>query len=155
MESQRHFAAQTPDFGERVHSSFSKQMVMNLIGAELAKVLPGEVEIHLPFHQKLTQQNGFLHAGITTTIMDSACGYAALTLMPAGASVLTVEFKVNLLSPAKGQTFMARGTVVKPGRTITFCSGEVWALGSNAPKLVATMSATAMTLQDPPGQAEG
>lgn len=155
VESKDNFASQTPDFDYRVQSSFAKQTVMNLIGADLVKVLPGEVEILLPFRNDLTQQHGFLHAGIITAIADSACGYAALSLMPAGASVLTVEFKVNLLAPAKGERFVARGKVVKPGRTITVCSGEVFALGSEEPKLVATMTATMMTLQGRPGVAEG
>ncbi len=155
MESQSKFAPQTPDFDNRVRSSFAKQAVMNLIGAELVKVLPGKVEILLPFRNDLTQQHGFLHAGIITTLVDSACGYAALSLMPAGASVLTVEFKVNLLAPAKGERFVARGKVVKPGRTITVCSGEVFALGSEEPKLVSTMTATMMTLQGRPDVAEG
>ena len=149
------FPTQTSDFANRVQSSFAQQSVMNLIGAELVKVLPGEVEISIPFRDNLTQQHGFLHAGIITTIVDSACGYAAFSLMPAGASVLTVEFKVNLLAPAKGERFVARGMVVKPGRTITVCSGEVFALGSEEPKLVATMTATMMTLQGRPGVAEG
>ncbi len=155
MESQSAFTAQTMDFDERVRSSFAKQTVMNLIGAELVKILPGEVEILLPFRHELTQQHGFLHAGIVTTIVDSACGYAALSLMPAAASVLTVEFKVNLLAPAQGERFLARGKVVKPGRTITFCSGEVFVLGSDATKLVATMTATMMTLLGRPGVDEG
>lgn len=155
MESQSAFTAQTMDFDDRVRSSFAKQTVMNLIGAELVKVLPGEVEILLPFRHELTQQHGFLHAGIITTIVDSACGYAALSLMPAAASVLTVEFKVNLLAPAQGKRFLARGKVVKPGRTITLCSGEVFVLGSDATKLVATMTATMMTLLGRPGVDEG
>ena len=154
LESKSKFATQTPDFEYRIQSSFAKQSVMKLIGAELVKVLPGEVEIHLPFLNDLTQQRGFLHAGIITAIVDSACGYAALSLMPAGASVLTVEFKVNLLAPAKGEKFVARGKVVKPGRTISVCSGEVFALGSEEPNLVATMTATMMTLQGRSGVAE-
>jgi uncharacterized protein (TIGR00369 family) len=155
VESKNGFTPQNPDFANRVQSSFAQQSVMNLIGAELVKVLPGEVEILIPFRDNLTQQHGFLHAGIITTIVDSACGYAALSLMPVGASVLTIEFKVNLLAPAKGERFLARGTVVKPGKTITVCSGEVFALGSEEPKLVATMTATMMTLQGRPGVTEG
>jgi uncharacterized protein (TIGR00369 family) len=154
VESQRAFEAQTPDFAERVQSSFAKQTIMHLIGAELGMVLPGEVQIQLPFRADLTQQHGFLHAGIVTAIADSACGYAALSLMPAGASVLTVEFKVNLLAPAKGESFVARGTVIKPGRTITVCSGEVYT-GFADPKLVATMTATIMQLHGRAGVAEG
>jgi uncharacterized protein (TIGR00369 family) len=155
LESKSGFPPQTSDFENRVQSSFAQQSVMNLIGAELVKVLPGEAQIQLPFRDNLTQQHGFLHAGIITTIVDSACGYAALSLMPAGASVLTVEFKVNLLAPAKGERFLARGIVVKPGKTVTVCSGEVFALGSEEPKLVAIMTATMMTLQSRPGVAEG
>jgi uncharacterized protein (TIGR00369 family) len=154
-KSKSGFTPQTPDFENRVQSSFAQQSVMNLIGAELVKVLPGEVEILIPFRDNLTQQHGFLHAGIITTIVDSACGYAALSLMPAGASVLTIEFKVNLLSPAKGERFLARGMVVKPGKAITVCSGDVFALGSEETKLVATMTATMMTLQGRPGVTEG
>lgn len=154
MESQGNFFPQTPDFDDRVKSSFGKQAIMNLVGAELVRVVPGEVEILLPFRHDLTQQHGFLHAGVITSIVDSACGYAALSLMPAGASVLTVEFKVNLLAPAKGESFIARGKVVKPGRTITVCSGEVLALGIEGAKLVAIMTATMMTIQDRPGVTE-
>jgi uncharacterized protein (TIGR00369 family) len=128
---------------------------MNLIGAELVKVVPGEVEIQIPYRHDLTQQHGFLHAGIITTIVDSACGYAAFSLMPPDASVLTVEFKVNLLSPAKGELFVARGKVVKPGRTITVCSGEVFSMDDEEPKLLATMTATMIMLQGRPGVTPG
>lgn len=145
----------TSDFDYRVKLSFSRQPVMNLIGAELVKVFPGEVEIQIPFRNELTQQHGFLHAGIITTIVDNACGYAALSLMPTDASVLTVEFKVNLLSPAKGERFIARGKVVKPGRTITICSGEVFSINEGEPKLVAIMTATMMMLQGRSGVAPG
>ncbi len=155
MKSSSDFFESAPDIEDRIQSSFAKQTVMNLIGARLTKALPGDVEIILPFRHDLTQQHGFLHAGIITTIVDSACGYAALGLMPAGASVLTVEFKVNLLAPAKGERFLARGSVVKSGRTITVCAGEVFALGSDQPQLIATMSATMMMLQGRPGIAEG
>ncbi|MCO5388536.1 MAG: PaaI family thioesterase [Desulfosporosinus sp.] len=155
-ESKSGFTPQDAGFANRVQSSFAQQSVLNLIGAELVKVLPGEVEILLPFRDNLTQQHGFLHGGIITTIVDTACGYAAFSLMPAGASVLSIEFKVNLLAPAKGERFLARGMVVKPGRTISVCSGEVFALGSEEPKkLVATMTATMMTLQGRPGVAQG
>ena len=119
VEPKSGFSPQAPDFANRVRSSFAHQSLMNLIGAELVRVLAGEVEIEIPFRQDLTQQHGFLHAGVIAAIVDSACGYAALSLMPARASVLTVEFKVNLLAPAKGERFVARGKVVKPGRTIT------------------------------------
>ena len=155
MESKKVFTPQAPDFVNRVQSSFAKQSIMNLIGAELSNVLPGEVEIKIPFRDDLTQQHGFLHAGVITTIVDSACGYAAFSLMPAGASVLTIEYKVNLLATAKGEMFLARGTVVKPGKTITVCSGEVFALDSGEEKLIATMTATMMTLQGRSGVTAG
>lgn len=149
------FTAQNPEFADSIRSSFARQSVMGLIGAELEEVRPGEVTIRIPFRDDLTQQHGFLHAGIVTTIVDSACGYAAFTLMPAGSSVLSVEFKINLLAPAKGETFLAKGTVVKPGKTITFCSGEVYALHADSQKLIATMTATMMRLEDRPGITEG
>ncbi|MFO7263998.1 MAG: PaaI family thioesterase [Bacillota bacterium] len=148
------FEPQTPDFAQRVHESFRRQRVMTLFGAQLEDVQPGRVTIRLPFRDDLTQQHGFLHAGVVTTIVDSACGYAAYSLMPAGASVLTVEYKVNLLAPAKGTEFLAEGQVVKQGRTITVCEGKVYALSEgnrDQRKLIATMSATMITLLDRPG----
>lgn len=148
IESKTNFIPRNPDFEYTIRTSFSQQSVMDLIGAELTKVLPGEVEILMPFRSNLTQQNGFLHAGIVTTIVDSACGYAALSLMPANSAVLSVEFKVNLLSPAKGERFLARGKVVKPGSTITFCSGEVFSIIGVEQKLVATMTATMIMIKD-------
>jgi uncharacterized protein (TIGR00369 family) len=141
------FAPKTTDFEPRVRTSFSNQGVMKLIGAELAKVGPGEVEIHLPFRSDLTQQHGFLHAGIMTAVVDTACGYAAFTLMTAQAEVLTIEYKMNFLSPAKGESFVARGRVLKPGRMITVCTGEVFAIVEEEPKLVATINATMMTIE--------
>lgn len=144
-----------PDFLERMQESFSRQKVMTTLGATLHHVSPGRVEIAMPFQEALTQQHGFLHAGVITTIVDSACGYAAYTLMPPDASVLTVEYHVNFLSPAQGTQFLARGTVIKAGRTLTVCSGEVLAWNGSEEKLIATMSATVMTLtgrpQVPPG----
>lgn len=141
------FVPQMPDFEERVLASFGLQRVMTTIGARMVAVRPGEVEIELPFRADLTQQHGFLHAGVVTTIVDSACGYAAYSLMPADASVLTVEYKVNLLAPAAGQRFLARGTVIKPGRTLTVCEGQVHALDGEKRKLIATMSATMMAVR--------
>lgn len=128
---------------------------MRLIGAELEDVRAGAVTIRMPFRDDLTQQHGFVHAGIVTTIVDSACGYAAFSLMPAGSSVLSVEFKINLLAPAKGESFLAKGAVIKPGKTITFCSGEVYAISADSQKLIATMSSTMMRLGDRPGLTEG
>jgi uncharacterized protein (TIGR00369 family) len=136
------FKAIDPDFESRVRTSFAAQKLMQTLRAELAKVAPGEVEIEIPFSEELTQQNGFIHAGIITTIADSACGYAAYTLMAADSSVLSVEFKVNLLSPAIGEKFSARAEVIKPGRTLTICRADVFAINKGEEKLVATMLAT-------------
>ena len=108
------------------------------------------MDIRLPIQDHIAQHHGFVHAGALTTAVDTACGYAALTLMPPGAGVLTIEFKVNLMSPGKGEAFLARGRVVKPGRTVTFCQGEVIALDGGKEKLVATMAATMMTVQGRP-----
>jgi uncharacterized protein (TIGR00369 family) len=149
------FIPKASDFEHRVRTSYSNQPAMKLIGAELVTVVPGEVEIHIPFRSDLTQQHGFLHAGIITTVVDTACGFAAFSLMPAEASVLTIEFKVNLIAPAKGERFVARGKVVKPGRTITVCTGEVFAIFEEEPKLVATMTATIMTIEGRSGIAPG
>jgi uncharacterized protein (TIGR00369 family) len=148
------FEPQDPDFEARVRASFLRQQVMATLGAAMTRVAPGEVEIQLPFRPDLTQQNGFLHAGIVTTIVDSACGYAAYSLMPVGVNVLTVEYKVNLLAPALGTLFAARGRVIKPGRTITVCAGEVVATQHRVEQLVATMLATMMTVRDHSSGAE-
>ncbi len=121
---------------------------MESIGARLTKVLPGEVEIELPFRSDLTQQHGFVHAGILTSIVDTACGYAALSLMPANSEVLTVEYKVNFVSPATGTRMIGRGRVTKPGRTLTVCAGDVFAISDGKEKLVATMLATMMGLPE-------
>jgi uncharacterized protein (TIGR00369 family) len=137
-----------PDFEARVRGSFARQQVMALLGARLARVAPGAVEIALPFRAELTQQHGYLHAGVVTTIADSACGYAALTTMAAEAAVLTVEYKVNLLAPARGAEFLARGFVRKPGRTLTVCQADVVADPGPGEKLVATMLATLMAVED-------
>ena len=140
-----------PAYAARVSASFARQAMMRLLGASLERVAPGEVDIRLPFRSDLSQQHGFLHAGATTSIADSACGYAALSLMPPGAAVLTVEFKVNLLAPAAGQTFAARGRVLKAGRTLTTCSGDVFAADGGEETHVLTMLATIMTVQNRSG----
>lgn len=117
---------------------------MQLIGAELGRIEPGMVEITIPYRTELTQQNGYLHAGVVTTIADSACGYAAYSLMPAGSEVLSVEFKVNLLRPAKGDKFLARAEVIKPGKTLTVVKADVFGIsGAEADQtLVASMLGT-------------
>jgi uncharacterized protein (TIGR00369 family) len=135
-----------PQFRDRVSASFDAQAVMRTLNAVLLRVEPGEVEIEFPYRSDLTQQDGFIHAGISSTVMDSACGYAAFTLMPAEARVLTIEFKVNLLAPAAGERFRAHGRVRKPGRSIFVAEGELHALEAGREKLVATMAGTLMAV---------
>ncbi|HEU4987140.1 MAG TPA: PaaI family thioesterase [Rhizobiaceae bacterium] len=136
-----------PDYEDRVRSSFARQKAMTTIGAQLTMVTPGVIEIEMPHSDALTQQHGFLHAGIISTALDSACGYAAYSLMPADAAVLTIEFKVNLLAPGKGQRFLFRGAVTKPGRTIIVADGQAYAFdGDGEAKLIATMTGTMMTV---------
>lgn len=119
---------------------------MATLGVELARVAPGEVELRMAYNPALTQQHGFIHAGVVATALDSACGYAAFSLMPAEAAVLTVEFKVNLLSPAKGDAFSFVGKVVKPGRTVTVAEGDAFAHAGGESKRIARMTATLMTV---------
>jgi uncharacterized protein (TIGR00369 family) len=145
------FTPQDTNFEARVRASFARQQIMTTIGATLERVEPGAVEIALPFRSDLTQQHGFLHAGIVATILDSACGYAAFSLMPADVAVLTVEYKINLLRPAAGERFVARGRVVKPGQTLTVCTGEVYGLSDGEEKVVATMLATLMAVAEREG----
>ena len=127
---------------ELVHSSAEKQGFLGLIGARLTHVAPGEAEFTLPFRDDLTQQHGFVHGGVITTIADVACGYAAYTLMPEGSEVLSVEFKVNLLRPAVGSSFRARARVLKPGKTLTTVQADVFATTAEGEKQVAVMLAT-------------
>jgi uncharacterized protein (TIGR00369 family) len=132
-----------PSFAEDVARNFARQPIMNLIGAVLSLVAPGVVEISLPYRADLAQQHGYLHAGIVTTIADSACGYAAYSLMPAGSEVLSVEFKVNLLRPALGAKFVARAEVIKAGRTLTVVRSDVFAVDEQGEReLIATMQGT-------------
>lgn len=136
------------DFEQVVRDSFSKQQLMHTMGAWLTTVAAGEVEIRVPFRSDLTQQHGFLHAGVVASALDSACGYAALTIMPPGSGVLSVEFKTNLLAPARGEELIARARVVRSGRTITVCQGDAFMLSDGAEIAVATMLATMMTVRD-------
>ncbi len=129
---------------QRIYDSFGRQTVMQSIGATLWRVAAGEVDIVLPFRHDLCQQHGFIHAGIITTIVDSACGYAAYTLMPPESEVLAVEFKVNFLTTAVGEQFIARAVVRKAGRTLTVCQGEVFAVLGGQEKLITLMQATMM-----------
>lgn len=137
-----------PDFKDRVRASFARQPVMATLGAELTTVEHGTVEIELPFDEKLTQQHGFLHAGVISAALDSACGYAAYSIMPADAGVLTIEFKVNLMSPGRGERFVMRGEVTKPGSTIIVADGRAYAIsGDEPPKLIASMTGTMMVVR--------
>jgi uncharacterized protein (TIGR00369 family) len=146
-------APRDPDFERRVRESFARQAAMATIGARLQRVAPGEVTLALPFRADLTQQHGFLHAGVVTTVVDSACGYAALSLMEPGAAVLSVEFKVNLLAPARGARFEATGRVVRAGRTVTVVSGELRAYDeedAGEGSVVAIMTGTMMAVRGRP-----
>ncbi len=144
------FTPKDPDFAVRVRASFARQNIMDLIGARLTRVEPGLVEIELPYRAELTQQHGFVHAGITSTIADTAGGYAAFTLFPADASVLTTEFKINLLAPADGELLRARGRVLKPGRTLTVCDVDVFAVKDGRATLCAKLLETLMCLDGRP-----
>ena len=139
-----------PHFEKAVRDSFGAQQLMATIGARLTRVTAGEIEIRVPFRTDLTQQHGFLHAGVVTSALDSACGYAAFSLMPEGVGVLTLEFKTNLLAPANGEELIVRGRVLRAGRTITVCQGDASMITAGAEKSVATMLATIMTIRDRP-----
>ncbi len=142
------FIPQDPDFAVRVRNSFSRQSVMQTMEVELVSVEAGRVVLAMPFNSQWTQQHGFLHAGVVSTVMDSACGYAAFSLMPAEAAVLSIEFKTNLLRPAQGERFEFVGQVKKAGKTITIVDGEAYAFSGNQKKLIATMTGTMMTVLD-------
>jgi uncharacterized protein (TIGR00369 family) len=143
-------------FAAEIKESFALQSVMSLIGAELSMVAPGVVEITLPYRSDLAQQHGYLHAGMVTTIADSACGYAAYSLMPADSEVLSVEFKVNLLRPAKGEKFLAHGEVIKSGKTLTVVRADVFGIAAMGEReLVATMLGTMICLRKKSGLVEG
>lgn len=145
---------QDPDFEARVRRSFGKQSVMETIGARMTEVAPGATTIALAVAPHICQQHGFVHAGIVSTIADSACGYAALSLMPAGAGVLTAEFKINLLASAAGDRLEARGRVVRAGRMLTVAQAEVEAIDGERRKTVAVMTATLVTLEGREGIAD-
>lgn len=136
-----------PNYQDRVRTSFARQEFMRTIGAALTRVSPGMIELEMPFAPSLTQQHGFLHAGVVSAALDSACGFAALSMMPANAGVLTIEFKVNLLAPGKGMRFIFRGEVTKPGRTILVTDGRAYAVDADGEAaMIATMTATMMTI---------
>jgi uncharacterized protein (TIGR00369 family) len=140
------------DVEARVRRSFARQGYMATIGAELVHVAAGEVDIALPFNARLTQQDGYLHAGVVAGAADSACGYAALTTMDTGAEVLTVEFKINLLAPAAGERLVARGRVLRTGRTLTVCRGDAVTINGGREKHVATLTATLIAIVQSPSE---
>jgi len=142
------YAPKDAAYQEKVRDSFSRQRVMGTIGVDILSIDPGQVELEFQYNKNLTQQHGFIHAGIVTTVLDSACGYAAYSLMPEDSAVLTIEFKTNLLSPAKGEKFVAVGCVKKPGRTISVCDGELHTFLEGRKKLVATMTATLICVRN-------
>ncbi|KJC58074.1 thioesterase [Bradyrhizobium sp. LTSPM299] len=140
------FELKNPDYRAVATDMFVRQRAMQTLGISIARMEPGEVDLAMPYAPEFTQQNGFVHAGIITAGLDNACGVAAFTLMPAGSDILTVEFKTNLLAPAKGERFVFRATVVKPGRTLTFCEAGAYAINDGVETLVATMTGTLMAL---------
>ena len=135
---------------QRVRESFSRQGLMRHLGAEMAALAPGECEIRVPYRAELTQQHGYFHAGVTAAIADSACGYAAYSLMPANYSVLTVEYKINLVAPAAGEILIARARVVRSGKTLKVCAADVFASKDGSETLCATTLSTIMAMQDRP-----
>ncbi|MDN3518128.1 PaaI family thioesterase [Aquisalimonas lutea] len=140
------FEAKDPGYADRIRESFARQQVMHLLGVELIEIAPGRVMLSMPFSERLTQQHGFVHAGIVTTALDSACGYAGYSLMPADAGILTIEFKTNLFLPGRGERFTFEGTVIKPGRTITVCEGRAYIGDTTGGRLMASMTATMTTV---------
>ena len=136
-----------PDFAKRVADSFGKQTIMATLGASLGEVTPGRVAIELPFREDLCQQHGYLHAGVVSTIADSACGYAALTLCPSDEEVVAVEFKVNFLSPALGERAVAQAEVLRKGRQLAVCRAEVFCYQGDQEKCVAAMQGTIMSVR--------
>lgn len=141
------FTASDPHYERRVRDSFSRQPAMTLIGASVTRVEPGIVDITLPYREDLTQQHGFLHGGIVSMIADTAGGYAGYTLFPADSSVLTVEYKLNLMAPGEGEMFVAQGRVIKPGRTLCIVQAEVHAVTGGGRKLCALMQQTLIVLE--------
>jgi uncharacterized protein (TIGR00369 family) len=135
-----------PAIEQRVRESFDRQQVMSTLGARLIRVAPGEVDIELPYRADLTQQHGYLHAGVLATILDSACGYAAYTKMPADAGVLSVEFRIHMLAPAEGEKLIARGRVIRAGRTISTCQADGYMVKGGEEKHVAMMTGTMMSI---------
>ncbi len=142
------FTAQDPDFEQRIKDSFARQTFMDFIGAKLIKIQPGYCEIHVPYRKELTQQHGFFHAGVVGTLADNSAGYAAYTLMAADSSILTVEYKVNLIAPGDGELLIARSSVLKYGKTLTICRTDVFARKKGIEKLCAAAQITLIELKN-------
>jgi uncharacterized protein (TIGR00369 family) len=140
------FEPKNPDYRAVAAATFDRQQAMQSLGISIVRLEPGEVGLAMPYSQAWTQQNGFVHAGIITAGLDTACGIAAFTLMPANSDILTVEFKTNLLAPARGERFVFRARVVKPGRRLTVCEAQAFAAHDGAENLIATMTGTLMAL---------
>lgn len=138
---------ETGDFRERIRQSFDRQGAMAMLDAELTRVEQAMIEIELPYSEKLTQQHGFLHAGVISAALDTACTYAAYTTIAPDASILTIEFKVNLLSPGRGDRFLFRGEITKPGSTIIVADGRGYAISDGPAKLIASMTASMMVIR--------
>jgi len=144
-----------PDFKNKIKKSFSRQGFMDFIGAEITDIRPGYCEIQVPYKRELSQQHGYFHAGIIGTLADNAGGYAAFTLMPSDSSILTVEYKLNLMAPGDGGLLISRAQVIKPGRTLTICRPEVFVVKNGVQTLCATALMTLMALHgkpDKPGE---
>jgi len=142
------FIAQSADFEQRVRDSFALQGAMQHVGVRMDAVQPGQVWLSVPMRPEVSQQHGFMHGGILSLALDTACGYAALSLMPADCGVLTIEFKINFVAPARGQAVRLLGQVLKPGRTVTVVEGRAFAVDGGHEKLCATMLATMMAVRD-------
>jgi uncharacterized protein (TIGR00369 family) len=140
------FEPKNPDYRAVATATFDRQQAMRTFGISIARLEPGEVDLAMPYSPALTQQNGFVHAGVIAAGLDTACGIAAFTLMPADCDILTVEFKTNLLAPARGERFVFRAHVVKPGRTLTVCEAQAFAGHEGTESLIATMTGTLMAL---------
>ncbi|PWC31889.1 PaaI family thioesterase [Azospirillum sp. TSO22-1] len=144
------FVAKDPDYERRVRDSFARQTLMSTMGVDMVELAPGTCTLAMDHRRDLCQQHGYHHAGVTTALADSAAGYAAYSLMPPGSSVLTVEYKINLMAPAAGERFLARAAVERAGRTITVVRSEVFAVKGGEEKAIAFMLATMMCLADTP-----
>lgn len=140
------FEPRDKNFEEKVKLSFDRQPITKTLSLKIEQITPGGVELSMPYNKSLTQQHGFLHGGIVTTGLDNACGYAAFSLMEPESAILSVEFKTSLLAPAKGEIFLFKAEVVKAGRTLTFVEAKAFALDSGEEKLIATMTATMMSI---------